>query len=131
MQFQTVSDHRNCIFSNLLIEFSRGFSSDYYHIPFLIVNPVRGNLRGKTTNNEPSKGPMQPSCPQDNKIFTAFAEPCGIYFTYFHLLMWEYAGLNLKLFWVIIGCLHNVPYHMGKQIFSPRLYRFHIGWPCK
>lgn len=130
MQFQTVSDHRKCFFFSFF--FSKSFDcalgGDFHLIitifPALSVNPVRGNLRGEATNNEPSKDPMQPSCPQDNKNFTVFAEPCGMYFTYCISLgsCGSMQGLTSYFFLLIIGCLHNVPNHMGKQMFSPWLY---------
>ncbi len=53
---------------------------------------------------------MQPSCLRDNRNFTVFAEPCGMYFTYFPLVD-EGAGEPLPhALLLIIGCLHNVSF---------------------
>lgn len=40
---------------------------------------------------------MQPSCLRDNRNFTVFAEPCGMYFTYFPLVD---EGAGFLIIWV-------------------------------
>lgn len=60
-----------------------------------LLNPVKRNLRGeKTTNNEPSKEPVPYAAKlsTDNRNFTVFAEPSGMYFTYFPWSTWEHAS---------------------------------------
>lgn len=59
----------------------RGFHQIITIFPVFIVNPVRGSLRGETTNNEPSRDPLQ-----DNKTVQSL-EGHVVCFPYFPVLM--------------------------------------------
>lgn len=99
MQFQTVSDHRNGIIFQIFWLYSLGvFFSFFFHLiitifPVFVVNPVKKKKKKKepemqkqqTKSHQSSQYPMQPRCLQHNRNRTVFAEPRGMYFTYFSL----------------------------------------------
>lgn len=111
VQFQAVSDHRNPSFFPPSQTFWLYSPVDFHLIitifTLLIVNTVRRNPKGETTNNKPLR--------------------CFTHYYFFSML--ELASPRSLV--LIIGCLYNAPNHMGTQIRSPRLHRFPPGWLCK